>query len=47
MKEPIYCDNCDKYKLATYSIQPEGGTIKYLCAKHYNLAIKQLQKLAV
>ena len=40
MSKLHYCELCEE--LATYTIQPNGGSISYWCTKHYNQTVKSL-----
>jgi hypothetical protein len=40
-KKLILCELCDK--VATHTIQPEGGKLSYWCTKHFNKTVKELE----
>lgn len=43
IKKLITCIACDR--IATYTIQAEGGRLNHYCTKHFNATIKEINKL--
>lgn len=41
MAKLIICEMCDMP--ATYTIQPDGGSISYWCDKHFKQTVKEIK----